>query len=320
MMDTRAYTEQIWKDSRVRLAMTLLDAEPYDKIVVDALFGGLDIDRAEYHFLVQLSLIGNRTGWLYFPEQATGRLKGLMRYNTVKNHLLLDEVSDVCRRMGQDGLEPVLTGDLAAAFHCENFFFHKIPFARLICDPSRKRPSGDGRIRFGTKPFGGQDGFKLLSDESSVEKIAGKDVRIPCVEDIVISILADAYYGIIARMPGCDALQWMVGLSTLSGKIDWDRLADRSVSFGVRKQVATMLAFADALLPGLVPAGMMDTADFDAGWLDRRLGNYVPNKMLEAEALDYFGILDCPKCIYLLKSVCNSVKFRIFKGLNEKNQ
>lgn len=299
MTDYRKIADAIWPDRSFHLAVSLLGNQPICNSDIEELFDGIDIDTADYSLLILLSFIGARNQWRYFPSDVIPRLKGLRKYNKVRNSILLEKVSKTYSAIEEEGIKTVLSGDLAASFYDESLLSKKILFAVLATN-SGSAVSKDKNVIINNKLFDLAHNQDMLFDDAKEVLISGKTIRIASMEDVAISVLLESYYGIIGGRSRYDVLQCLVTISALANTIDWERMIQRSESFGRKKQIMIALEFVNSMIPDIVPSSVLGICKIDTKWLERRfmapgrkylskLFYYIPDQIRRRDARECLG-------------------------------
>jgi len=324
MIDYKKYSDLLWKDDKYKFAIQLLNGQKYEKSQVDKLFDGVILDTSDFHFLVLLSILGSSRGWLYFPKNAVPRLSGLLRYNSSHNRRLLNESANICADLKKKHIPALLSGDLSACFYCETAIKNIVSKAAVMV-PSSVKMGYSQYVRYPFNPSGGDRILAYMLRNAVTQNIAGKDIKIPSLEDLVIFLLLEGYYEIAAGITCDESHQWMLSLSLLADRIEWKSLLQRSVILGVNRRISLMLKFFDTMVPGVVSMEDLEESKRDIRWIERRyklsrISNaekmlyYVSDKGRRIEALRYLRISRESPLRYILKSMFYTAKRCLKRG------
>lgn len=246
---------------------------------IEALTAGLDPDNESLIYMLSLSLLGYRTGFEGFPENAVPRLQGLHRYYQVRNGAGMPWFRNQLNRLGKAGIPVMLTGDTAirAYYSPDNprmfsqygltvvseKYAEALELLRNAVKNADKDSNFDRTMQDITviKLFEGVPDKRFTIERSlwtraSKFEYLGHEVYVPSKEDMLIYLLCVPY--------GPWALEEDINLRTrrvtdacailMAGKdFDYGYLANVASMSGAYDTVRYYLSLINVCVPGMIP-------------------------------------------------------------------
>ena len=250
-------------------------ANDLSKDTAEYLTKDLDIDSGNYIYMLMLGILGFQKGWDFFPADMTARIRGIHRYEQVKNTSVTPWLNKQIGLLKDNGIEVMFTGnaamriafvpDVPRFLNGYDITVHSKDYdkaAELIRDAALSADKSD----FGDRTISGitmidlHKGVhdrRLFEEESywnssAVTEYRSHQVRVPSFEDQLIQCLCIPYAHWMLSENKMDRDYRLVSvIQMLKGRaLDLDKLASCAQSAGVschlRFQMSVLLPYIDS--------------------------------------------------------------------------